>query len=938
MVSEWVPSELIVKHKAVNGCLTSICSLHGKALTTVEGVGSIRTQLHDVQKQLVESNGTQCGYCTPGFIMSMYTLLRNDPVPSMQNIEDALKGNICQCTGYRSILEGFGEFSVGEGCLMGDACCQKKEDNQDKKRVVPTNIKKKAKAPLDRMEKLCTQELIFPPELQVFLKKEGLQSTVVFKSDSTTWHQPVTLKELLRFKTEKPKASLVANLCAPARDGKIFISSANVAELKVVELATDGVTVGAGVTMTQLEQFLEKLINNENDEKYQGFKALVDILQWNGTRQWKNIATIGDQIGSRKATSDLNVLLTTYKATVICESSHGMTNVLSLNADFFNPNKSPFEDEEVIVSIFIPFLLENTVISSFREPIKKAMGSAILSAGLRVTLEKDSNQIIDSTFVFGGSSLDQTSIATLTSAHIAGSVWDEHLPEVAIAKLEEELYGQESKVPTHNRILASSIFYKFYITTLWHLKQSDVSNQTAMEALTPEPAKPVKVYEPDLKEGEIGVGHPIPHVSSKQQTTGEALYVNDIPHCDGELFMAFVLSSKAHAKINNVDVSVALGMPGVTDYIDYHNVPGSNSTGYYIAKDEEIFASDEVHHVGTIIGGILATSEKEARAAVKKVVVDYEEFPYILTIEEAIEAESYFDFNHTHRLGEAEEEMANCQHIVEGSVSIGGQLHFYAEPNVCLVKPGENYEMEIFCPNHSLDSLQGVVAGALNVPKNKLYMKTKRIGGSFGGKDSNSRRIVLPVAVAAYKHQKPVRCVFQRDEDTTIIGGRHPMLATYKLGFKPNGKLHALIADLYSNGGSSIDNSEYVLDWAMLQGDGAYFCPNVLWSGHVCKTNIRSPAGFRGYGGPQGAFFYKTLINHVAAELGRPLERVQETNLYVDGSLTPYHQTMTDTGHLHRCWKEIKNTANFNTRKERLQLRFSTEKTELERGESRWRL
>lgn len=148
--------------------------------------------------------------------------------------------------------------------------------------------------------------------------------------------------------------------------------------------------------------------------------------------------TIGDQIGSRKATSDLNVLLTTYKATVICESSHGMTNDLSLNADFFNPNKSPFEDEEVIVSIFIPFLLEvwnfipisilyerlnslqNTVISSFREPIKKAMGSAILSAGLRVTLEKDSNQIIDSTFVFGGSSLDQTSIATLTSAHIAG--------------------------------------------------------------------------------------------------------------------------------------------------------------------------------------------------------------------------------------------------------------------------------------------------------------------------------------------------------------------------------------------------------------------------------------------------------------------------------------------------------------------------------------
>ncbi|ELU04404.1 hypothetical protein CAPTEDRAFT_219969 [Capitella teleta] len=152
--------------------------------------------------------------------------------------------------------------------------------------------------------------------------------------------------------------------------------------------------------------------------------------------------------------------------------------------------------------------------------------------------------------------------------------------------------------------------------------------------------------------------------------------------------------------------------------------------------------------------------------------------------------------------------------------------------------------------------------------------------------------------LACKGHQKPVRCVFQRDEDTTIIGGRHPMLATYKVCL----------------------NNLMVLDWAMLQGDGAYFCPNVLWSGHVCKTNIRSPAGFRGYGGPQGAFFYKTLINHVAAELGRPLERVQETNLYVDGSLTPYHQTMTDTGHLHRCWKEIKNTANFNTRKAAIEI------------------
>ncbi|XP_015770301.1 PREDICTED: xanthine dehydrogenase/oxidase-like [Acropora digitifera] len=427
------------------------------------------------------------------------------------------------------------------------------------------------------------------------------------------------------------------------------------------------------------------------------------------------------------------------------------------------------------------------------------------------------------------------------------------------------------------------------------------------------------------------VGRPLPHLAATKQATGEAAYCDDIPKYAGELYAGIVFSKKAHANILAVDPSDALRLPGVKSFVSADDVPGQNTTGP-VTFDEEIFATEKVTCVGQIIGAVLAETQSQAQRAAKMVKITYEELPRILTIEEAIAAESFLDSTPLCiEKGDLKAGFDESDHLLEGEMRVGGQEHFYLETQASIAVPkGEDGEMELFVSTQSPTLTQLLVARALGVPQNRIVVRTKRMGGGFGGKETRNCPLTSVVAVAATKVGKPVRCMLDRDEDMTSTGTRHPFLVKYKVGFTVNGKIKALDVTLYSNAGNSLDRSLGVMERAIFHSDNCYLISNIRLRGYVCKTNIPSNTAFRGFGGPQGMFFTESWMSDVASICGISQKQVREINFYHEGDLTHFNQELVSC-HIRRIWSELLEKCRYEERKQQVEC-FNSENRWKKRG------
>lgn len=312
MISKFDRATATVKHFAVNACLTPICSVHGMAVTTVEGIGSTRARLHPVQERIAKAHGSQCGFCTPGIVMSMYALLRSSPTPNMKDLEVAFQGNLCRCTGYRPIIEGYRTFTeeYKNECGMGDKCC-KVSGNQcgseiDDKLFEPTEF-----APLDP-----SQEPIFPPELK--LTDAYDQQTLTFSNErNVTWFRPTTLTQLLEFKSKHPSAKIVVGNTEVGvevkfkhLDYKYLVNPTHVNELTSIDVTENGLKIGSAVTLMELQNALQKEINERAEHETRLYRAIVEMLHWFAGKQIRNVASVGGNIMTGSPISDLNPIFT----------------------------------------------------------------------------------------------------------------------------------------------------------------------------------------------------------------------------------------------------------------------------------------------------------------------------------------------------------------------------------------------------------------------------------------------------------------------------------------------------------------------------------------------------------------------------------------------------------------------------------------------------
>jgi xanthine dehydrogenase large subunit len=392
-----------------------------------------------------------------------------------------------------------------------------------------------------------------------------------------------------------------------------------------------------------------------------------------------------------------------------------------------------------------------------------------------------------------------------------------------------------------------------------------------------------------------GVHAVVAHDSASGHVTGAARYLDDVPIQAGALEAALVLSPHAHARIRHVDLSKALAVPGVHGAITAADIPGRNDIAP-IRNDEPALAAGLVEYVGQPVAAVAAETLDAARAAARFVKVDYEPLPSVLTIEDAMARESFVSPPQRMVRGEIEPVLAGAAHRLSGELRCGGQDHFYLEGQIAVAIPGEAGDMQVWSSTQHPTEVQHGVAHLLGIPFNAVTVEVRRLGGGFGGKESQATIIAGIAAVLAWKMRQPVKLRLARDDDMCATGKRHPFLFRYDVGFDGEGRIVALDLILAANGGNVADHTPAVLTRALCHVDNCYFLPNVRLRGLPCKTNTVSNTAFRGYGGPQAMLAIETVIECIARRLRLPIDTVRRRNFYRVGrnNVTPYGMAVED--------------------------------------------
>ena len=369
------------------------------------------------------------------------------------------------------------------------------------------------------------------------------------------------------------------------------------------------------------------------------------------------------------------------------------------------------------------------------------------------------------------------------------------------------------------------------------------------------------------------------HESAVAQVAGLATYVDDIPEVRGTLYAAPILSTTAHGKLRGVDASAALAMPGVHDVVLTHDIPGHPMLASFIG-DEPIFAIDTVQHIGQVIGLVLADCVMLARRAARKVQLDIEPLPAILTVKEALQAKSYVLPPVFVNRGNASTALAQAAHRLTGTLEVGGQEHFYLEGMVAYALPQEQNQWLIYASTQHPGEVQHWVAHALGLGNHAVRVECRRMGGGFGGKETQAGHLAVWAAVAANKVKRPVKLRLDRDDDFMVTGKRHPFAYEYTVGFDDTGRLSGLQLTMAVNCGFSADLSGPVADRAIFHTDNAYFLQDVAIASYRCKLNTQSHTAFRGFGGPQGMIVIETIMGDIARHLKLDPLDVRLRNLY----------------------------------------------------------
>ena len=435
------------------------------------------------------------------------------------------------------------------------------------------------------------------------------------------------------------------------------------------------------------------------------------------------------------------------------------------------------------------------------------------------------------------------------------------------------------------------------------------------KAAEPQPARAPAAPTPASSQRAMGQSHI--HESARAQVAGAAHYIDDLPEVKGTLYAAPILSTVAHGRLNGVDATAALALPGVRGVVLSADVPGDKLLAAF-AHDEPVFAIDTVQHIGQVIGLVVAESVMQARRAVRAVKLDITPLPPVLSVHEALKAESYVLPPVFVRRGDAAAGLAQSPHRLKGEFEVGGQEHFYLEGQIAYALPLEQKQWWIYSSTQHPGEVQHWVAHALGIDNHAVRVECRRMGGGFGGKETQAGHLAVWAAVAANKFGRAVKLRLDRDEDFMVTGKRHPFAYEYDVGFDDTGRITGLKLQMAANCGFSADLSGPVADRAVFHSDNAYYLSDVEIASYRCKTNTQSHTAFRGFGGPQGVIVIEAVLGDIARALGLDAQDVRLRNLYgkdaTEGRNVTHYQMTVEDNILHALMPQLERDANYRER------------------------
>jgi xanthine dehydrogenase/oxidase len=969
MLSRWDESLTQVEHLAVNSCLRPLCSLDGMEVTTTEGTGSCRTEVSPVQYCIAKENGSQCGFCTPGFVMNMHAfLVGNQGRPTGQlEIENIFDGNLCRCTGYRAILYGMRHFATDFGPPDEKGCLKTEVDAAD--------------------EPQCGKPVEPPPP-----PPRQPPRAVHYAKGGYHWYRATSLQQVhdIVGRHDIADVKLVGGNTSIGiydrfvENPHVLIDISQLPELHGIAVDDGGLTVGAAVTYGRLLQELDRLIaatppNGPAAARLAGLQALQYMARRTAGTIVRNAATLAGNTmlvarhiaAGEPFPSDLFTAWCALGARV--EISIPGKPVAELPIlDFARQYQtSPELRRAVLLRYRVPWTRAREYARTYKVALREVNAHAIVNGGLRVRFAA-SGAVDDAAIVFGGIGPVAFHAAS-AEAYLRGRPWNGETLAGALrlvhADVEQNLRENRARMrglvfegftDEYRLHLAESCFYQFFVHVQEQIAPASVPLDVRSAGIrTNRPlSKGQQKYEPYEKE--YPVNRPIVKLSAFLQATGEAAYTHDMPLAPLGYEAAVVTSAHALATISyripkdggfaktDIDgliVYLRGQYPQFRDYVTARDIPKGGHNGVADknpAFADPLFADTQVTYFGQCIGLVLATVEQAAIDIAEFISTNCIEYASagqpILTIEEAIRAKSIFpdqgsfpshiwkiarpnsDLAWTKAPGKAVVQNVPCA-VVTGTQQSGAQLHFYMETHSCVAVPGERNEIVVHPSSQSPDAVHGSVRSTLNISAAQVDVKILRVGGAYGGKTTRSPWVASAAAVAAWKHFRPVKLVVRRENDSAMIGHRHPLHSEYAIAIGTGegnpahkGRLMGMSTDFHSDGGATYDCSFVVMDCIQLRCDSAYMVPNYQTSGDVCRTNKASNTAMRSMGLVQGLLAQEDAIEQAAHTIGMLPEDVRGKNLYRQGELTPFGQVV-DYCYIDKVWERIRSTCEFDRRR-----------------------
>ncbi|XP_050344175.1 uncharacterized protein LOC126769431 [Nymphalis io] len=772
--------------QGVNSCMVSVTSCQDWDITTIEKIGNRLEGYHPVQKTLAEHNGTQCGYCSPGWVMAMYSLLKTKRM-TMLEIEQSLGSNICRCTGYRPILEAFKKFAsdapnpqilpdiedlkicdkTGEVCITRN--CEDSDWCFVSGNVTQSGVK---------CIKLCDDRYWFRVEtlsdIFVIWHANGVHSYMLVAGNTGKGAFPIL---------EYPK---------------ILIDISGVSELKGFNI-DQNLIIGAGNTLTDVMSIFTAMCTHEY---FDYLKILNDHIKLVAHIPVRNLGTVAGNLilknQHHEFQSDIYLLLETVGAQVTILSAPGFSKILTMQ-DFLNEDMTG----KIILNILLPPLNAAHKITTFKIMPRSQNAHAIVNAGFNYKLN-EAGVVVDSRIVYGGLSPVFTR-AWKTEAYLRGkALFKNETLQAALKVLNGELVVTEElpEPPVeYRRQIALSLFYKGLLSLcpLKTLHPRYYSGAVKIHETRPvSDGKQIFTTNPTI----WPLNKPFPKLDALIQCAGESKYTEDLPSLPGEVYAVFVLSTVARGKIDSIDASKALRENGVIAFYSVADIPGQNTFtppySIFFPLNEELLCDGEVKFFNQPIGIIVAESQKIAEKAATLVEVKYSNVksPQI-DIRESITNPAKVSLAGSF---EATKVGTDVFKIIKGENTIYGQYNFTMETLVCVTHPTEE-GLLVYAASQYIDQVHRTVSRLLNLEQNRVDVFVRRIGGGFGYKISRSSQICGACSLVAFKLNRPCRFIQPLTHNMRAIGKRSPCTSNFEMGVNMKGEIQYINHELYDDNG-----------------------------------------------------------------------------------------------------------------------------------------